>query len=206
MNENLKRSPIHNHNAATPPPELVDREIQVLELRRAGWTWTRIAEQVGYADHTGAYAAYKRAIKRVMEQPVEELRTQELDRLDRLQVAAWQAAVKGDTKAILTILRIMERRAKLIGLDKPIKIEQEVTTWDGNESIDRAVRELAQLLTAHNGDSGSESPMAIEAGESESTATGDELAQLVDSFGSRVGQDEDGSGVDSLGGVTPTQD
>jgi hypothetical protein len=206
MNEKLKDAHISNHNAAVPSPGLVDREIQVLELRRAGWTWTRIAEQVGYADHTGAYAAYKRAIKRVMEQPVEELRTQELDRLDRLQVAAWQAAVKGDTKAILTILRIMERRAKLIGLDKPIKIEQEVTTWDGNESIDRAVRELAQLLTSNYGDSGSEGPMAIEAGEGEPTTAGDELAQLVDSLGSRVGQDEDGSGMDSLGGVTPTQD
>jgi len=206
MNEKLKDAHISNHNAAVPSPGLVDREIQVLELRRAGWTWTRIAEQVGYADHTGAYAAYKRAIKRVMEQPVEELRTQELDRLDRLQVAAWQAAVKGDTKAILTILRIMERRAKLIGLDKPIKIEQEVTTWDGNESIDRAVRELAQLLTTNNGNSGGESPMAIEAGETESVTTGDELAQLVDSVGARLGQDEDGRGMDSLGSVTSTED
>lgn len=206
MNENLKRNPLHNHNASVPPPELLDREMQVLELRRAGWTWHRIAEQVGYADHSGAYVAYKRAIKRVMEQPVEELRTQELDRLDRLQVAAWTAAVKGDTKAILTILRIMERRAKLVGLDKPIKIEQEVTTWDGNESIDRAVRELALLLTTHNGDSGSESPMAIEAGEGEPTTAGIELAQLVDSLGQRLGEDSDGSGMDSLGSVTPTQD
>jgi len=28
-----------NHNAAVPSPELVDKEVKVLELRRAGLTW-----------------------------------------------------------------------------------------------------------------------------------------------------------------------
>ena len=205
MNENLKRNPLHNHNAAVPPPELVDREMRVLELRRMGFTWTHIAKEVGYADHSGAYVAYQRAIKRMMKQPVEEVRDQELDRIDRLQLAVWPQAVKGDTKAILTIIKLMERRARLIGLDTPIRIEQEVTTWDGNESIDLAVRQLARLLTSNNGDSSSESSMAISASEGEPTTSGIELAQLVDSLGSRVGQDEDGGGVDSLGSDAPTQ-
>jgi hypothetical protein len=169
-----------------------------LELRRVGLTWQRIAEEVGYADHTGAYAAYKRAIKRTMQQPADELREQEVDRLDRLQVAVWPSAMKGDTRAILTIIRLMERRAKLLGLDKPIKIEQEITTWDGNDTIDRAVRELAALLTADYATGTSESPMAELVSESESVATGIELENLVDSLGSRVGQDEDGSGVVSM--------
>jgi hypothetical protein len=187
-----------NHNAAVPSPELVDKEIRVLELRRVGLTWQRIAEEVGYADHTGAYAAYKRAIKRTMQQPADELREQEVDRLDRLQVAVWPSAMKGDTRAILTIIRLMERRAKLLGLDKPIKIEQEITTWDGNDTIDRAVRELAALLTADYATGTSESPMAELVSESEPVATGIELENLVDSLGSRVGQDENGSGVVSM--------
>lgn len=189
-----------NHNAAVPSPELVDKEIRVLELRRVGLTWQRIAEEVGYADHTGAYAAYKRAIKRTMQQPADELREQEIDRLDRLQVAVWPSAMKGDTRAILTIIRLMERRAKLLGLDKPIKIEQEITTWDGNDTIDRAVRELAALLTADNATGTSESPMAELVSESEPVATGIELENLVDSIGSRVGQDKNGRGMDSLEG------
>ena len=82
-----------NHNAAVPSPELVDKEVRVLELRRMGFTWSRIAEQVGYADHTGAYAAYKRAIKRTQQQPADELREQELDRIDRLQLALWPNAI-----------------------------------------------------------------------------------------------------------------
>ena len=189
-----------NHNAAVPSPELVDKEIRVLELRRVGLTWQRIADEVGYADHTGAYAAYKRAIKRTMQQPADELREQEIDRIDRLQVAVWPSAMKGDTRAVLTIIRLMERRAKLLGLDKPIKIEQDITTWDGNDTIDRAVRELAALLTADNATGSGESPMAELVSESESVTTGNNLENLVDSLGQRLGQDEDGRGVDSMEG------
>ena len=133
-----------NHKAV-PEPQQIDKEIKVLELRRAGLTWQRIAEETGYADHTGAYAAYKRAIKRTMQQPADELREQELDRIDRLQLAAWPQAMKGDTKAILTIVRLMERRAKLLGLDVPIKIEQEITNWNG-ESVDDAIQRLTREL------------------------------------------------------------
>jgi len=195
-----------NHNAAVPSPELVDREMKVLNFRRAGYTWQAIAEKTGYADHTGAYAAYKRAIQRTMQQPADELREQELDRIDRLQLAAWPQAMKGDVRSILAIARLMERRAKLLGLDKPIKIEQEVVTWDGSESIDRAVRDLAALLAANPPISAGESSMAVEASESEPITAGLELAQLVDSLGARMGEDENRSGVDSLGSVDESQD
>ncbi len=195
-----------NHNAAVPSPELVDREIKVLELRRAGLTWQRIAEQVGYADHTGAYAAYKRAIKRTQQQPADELREAEIDRLDRLQLAVWPKAMNGDNTSITTILRIMERRARLLGLDMPVKIAQDVTVWEGGESIDRAVRDLAELLRQNAAASPSESAMAGDTSEAEPTATGDDVASLADPVGARVGQDEDRGGVDSLRSDNPTQD
>ena len=187
-----------NHNAAVPSPELVDKEVKVLELRRAGLTWQRIAEETGYADHTGAYAAYKRAIKRTMQQPADELREQEVDRIDRLQLALWPKAMKGDERSISTIVRLMERRAKLLGLDAPTRIQQDVTTWTGDESIDRAVRDLAALLTANDADSSGESAMAEPTGESLAITTGDGLEELADSLGERLGQDPNGSGVDSL--------
>ena len=187
-----------NHNSPIPAPELIDKEIKVLELRRAGLTWQSIAEETGYADHTGAYAAYKRAIKRTMQQPADELREQELDRIDRLQLAAWPNAMKGDTKSIMTIVKLMERRARLLGLDTPIKIEQDITTWNGDDSIDRAVKDLAALFIANNATGTSESAMAEFVSESEPIAARNELENLVDSIGARVGQDENGRGVDSL--------
>jgi hypothetical protein len=194
-----------NHNSPIPSPELVDKEIKVLELRRVGLTWVRIAEEVGYADHTGAYAAYKRAIKRTMQQPADELRSQELDRIDRLQVAIWPAAMKGDTRAVLTIVRLMERRAKLTGLDMPIKIEQDVTTWTGGDSIDRAVRDLAALLTRNDAVGSGEGAMAEHISETEPVTTQHELENLVDSIGSRMGQDSDGRGMDSLASDNETE-
>ena len=195
-----------NHNAAVPAPELVDKEVKVLELRRAGLTWQRIAEEVGYKDHTGAYAAYKRAIKRTQQQPADELREAELDRIDRLQLALWPKAMKGDNASVNTIVRLMERRARLLGLDTPIKIQQDVVNWDGNESIDRAVRDLAALLTINNATGSGEGAMAIEASEVEPITAGDELENVVDSLGARVGQDPNGVGVDSLESLTTTQD
>jgi hypothetical protein len=195
-----------NHNAAVPSPELVDREIKVLELRRAGLTWQRIAEQVGYADHTGAYAAYKRAIKRTQQQPADELREAEIDRLDRLQLAVWPKAMNGDNNSITTILRIMERRARLLGLDMPVKIAQDVTVWEGGESIDRAVRDLADLLRQNAATSPGESAMAGDTSEAEPITTGDTLASLADPVGARLGQDENRGGVDSLASDNQPQD
>ena len=195
-----------NHNAAVPSPELVDKEVKVLELRRAGLTWQRIAEETGYADHTGAYAAYKRAIKRTMQQPADELREAELDRVDRLQLALWPKAMKGDNASINTIIRLMERRARLLGLDTPIKIQQDITTWTGDDSIDRAVRDLAALLTANDENSSGASDVGEHQGEIEPITAGNELEELVDSIGSGLGQDSDRLGVDSMESPTTAQD
>ena len=194
-----------SQNSKVPDPELVDREIKVLELRRAGLTWQRISEETGYADASGAYLAYKRAIKRTMQQPADELREQELDRIDRLQLALWPKAMKGDNASVNTIVRLMERRARLLGLDTPIKIQQDVVNWDGNESIDRAVRELAALLTANDAISISESAVAIEASEVEPVTAGNELENLADSLGAWVGQDPNGSGMDSVESTPATE-
>ena len=194
-----------SQNSKVPDPELVDREVKVLELRRAGLTWQRISEETGYADASGAYLAYKRAIKRTMQQPADELREQELDRIDRLQLALWPKAMKGDNASVNTIVRLMERRARLLGLDTPIKIQQDVVNWDGNESIDRAVRELAALLTANDAISVSESAVAIEASEVEPVTAGNDVENLADSLGAWVGQDPNGSGMDSVESTPATE-
>ncbi|MFJ7422761.1 hypothetical protein ACIQXD_29780 [Streptomyces uncialis] len=55
---------------------------------------------------------------------VDELRTVEAERLDRLFFVAYRMAVRDkELPAIDRALRIMERRAKLLGLDRPEKTE-----------------------------------------------------------------------------------
>ncbi|MEU8040910.1 hypothetical protein [Streptosporangium sp. NPDC049078] len=100
-----------------PTDDTIQRERKVLELRRAGVTFDAIAEQLNYADRGAAHKAFKRALIRTLQEPAAELRDLELDRLDRLQVAMWAQAMRGDVQAVDRVLRIMERRARLIGLD-----------------------------------------------------------------------------------------
>ena len=107
-----------------------DKDSRVLELRRAGLTWQRIAEEVGYADHSGAHRAYQRAIRDNSQQGSDELLRQELDRLDRLQVAAWPQAMKGDAASMSMILKIIEQRVKLLGLTADIKVADAPDIWD----------------------------------------------------------------------------
>lgn len=124
----------------------LEKERKAIELRRAGYTYDEIAQAIGYADHTGARDAVTRAIRRATnEAGVGELRQQELDRLDRLQRSVWTNAIQGDLQAVATVLRIIDRRAKLLGLDAPVKQEITVETLDGG-MIDREVARLVELL------------------------------------------------------------
>jgi len=177
--------------------ELEAKELKVLELRRAGFTFQRIAEEVGYATPSGAQRALERIMTRNVPQAPEEFRWQELDRLDRMQVALWPRAMKGDDRAISTIVRLMERRARLVGIDAPQRIQAEVVNYDGNRDIDGDIERIVNIL---RGVDSSES-LEVESGTSESgtiTSAG-ELENLAIDGGARGGQDENSSGVVSLG-------
>ena len=66
-------------------------------------------------------------------EPATQLRDMEVARLDRLLAAHWGKATKGDVNATRMVLTIMDRRAKLLGLDAPQKLD--VTGW---------IREMAE--------------------------------------------------------------
>ena len=194
---------------AEPTPEekaaeLEAKEAKVLELRRAGFTFQRIAEEVGYATPSGAQRALERIMTRNLPQAPEEFRWQELDRLDRMQVALWPRAMKGDDRAIGTIIRLMERRARLVGIDAPQRIQAEVVNYDGTRDIDGDIERIVNLIRGV--DSGE--PLEVEGGTGESgtVATAGELEDLALHGGSRSGQDEDSSGVVGLGSDPSTDD
>lgn len=98
------------------------RVVHAFELRKAGADWDDIADKLGYASGESCRVAVTRRIQRYFEaQPKEiaEIVGLELARLDELQLVAWRIAVRDeDLGAIDRILKIMERRAKLLGLDK----------------------------------------------------------------------------------------
>lgn len=142
-------------------PEVLEREAEVLKLRRGGLTFDMIAERLGYAHASGAHKAYVNACKRIVQQDVEELRSVEIDRLDIAQAAIWPSVLRGESQAINTLVRIVGERARLLGLYASTKLEmkQEVTVYQGGGDIDREVARLAELLAASAEDSGSTLPV-----------------------------------------------
>jgi hypothetical protein len=71
-----------------------------------------------YYDVQAALGTLDQAVK----QKAERLRDLEAARLDRLTVALTPGIKAGMPGAILAAVRVMERRAKLFGLDAPTKI------------------------------------------------------------------------------------
>lgn len=137
VNRNPKRKRMHVVGA--------HKGVLAARLRAYGYSFADIARRCGYESSKAAMAAVLRAVNGLPRESVDELRNQELDRLDRLQVIAWTRLRKltaGDglkrvggsrrTDAldpIPIILKIMERRAKLMGLDAPQQyriLEEEV--------------------------------------------------------------------------------
>ncbi len=145
------------------PPEQFDKENAVLELRRSGETWERIAIAVGYANASGAQKAYARVVTRVQRESVDEIRDLELDRLDRIQRAYWKPAIVDlDKRAAEVVLKVMDRRAKLLGLEAPTKVQAEVVNYDGNYDYNEDIERIIGLL----GSVDPSKPLSLESGAS----------------------------------------
>jgi len=130
-------------------PALFEKEWQVVQYRQGGATFAQIAEKLGYANESGARAAFKRAMERTRDEALNaEMRELHRQRLEVAIQAIWPKVIKGDLAAIAMLLRIIDQDAKLHGLHMPTKTEVEVTTYDGNllrertREIVQAVREL----------------------------------------------------------------
>ena len=136
-------------NVISIDPALFEKERQVVQYRQGGATFDAIAKKLGYADESGARLAFKRAMERMRDDALNnEMRELHRQRLEVALQAIWSDVVKGDLEAIKVMLKILERDAKLFGIDAPVKTELEVTTYDGNllrqrtREIIETVREL----------------------------------------------------------------
>ena len=107
-----------------PSPD-VARRAQVLELRKAGATWSEIGAALGFSKQR-AHVIFQKALDELNTEPAADLRKLEAERLDKMQRSLWQQALQGNQGAVDRVLRIMERRAKMFGLDAPVRqsIEQ----------------------------------------------------------------------------------
>lgn len=113
-----------SHNGRKTSPEVVEAKVraaQALKLRMEGKTFEAIAEELGYAGKQGAYDAVRRSLAEITREPAEELIRLDLERLDAMWGVHYLNAQGGDVQALAACLKLMERRARLLGLDAPEK-------------------------------------------------------------------------------------
>src|SRR5712692_7372227 len=101
------------------------RRQKALDLRIAGARYRQIGAQLGVSPQT-AYRDVQTALGELatlQHRKAEKLRELELERCDKLTLALSPKARAGDDKAVRAIITVMDRRAKLLGLDAPTKLE-----------------------------------------------------------------------------------
>ena len=144
-----------------------ERRTQALKLKVAGHTFEHIAETLGYASRGAAYTDIIRALaqrKKDVDDALPQYIALELERLDTLEQEVWavlnrphqvvsQGRIVRDADgepladdgpildAVDRLLKIQARRARLLGHDAPVKVQQEVTVIDGGVDA-----EIARLL------------------------------------------------------------
>lgn len=117
------------------------RTQQAVDLHLAGLTYERIAQEVGYSDASGARNAVLRAIREAAAPSRDAARDAAVARCDRMLRAWWPRALQGDKDAARVCLDWEARRARLLGLDAPQRVE--VT-----DEMDQAIRSLEARLSA----------------------------------------------------------
>lgn len=182
-----KRRTGNGANVSTTPNAISQRQRQdeALNRRSQGWTYDRIAKECGWQNRSSASRAVETALNR---QPAEDapiVRQLEAIRLDAmLEVAMielhrdhWTISngrlmldpttgepiidAGGKLAVLDRVLKIMERRARMLGTDAPTKHQIDVLTED---VMDAAIRQLEEQLA-----SGSSTP--TESLESEETGS-----------------------------------
>lgn len=111
---------------------MLELQPKALELRRAGKNYGEIAAMLDIGK-TSAHRMVKAGLAEAaaqVEAQAGELIALELSRLDAMLAGLWPSARQGGLGAIDRVLKIMERRAKLLGLDAPVKVAQ--TTPEGD--------------------------------------------------------------------------
>jgi transcriptional regulator with XRE-family HTH domain len=105
-----------------------ERTKRLLELRKEGLSYAKIAEKEGIS---------RRRVRELVSEAFEglldaknEVAADALKRvlkgLDELREAVWDEAMEGDVKAVGAALAILDREARLLGLDAPARGQAEI--------------------------------------------------------------------------------
>lgn len=155
----------NSRGAFVRTPETARRDAEAAELRAQAYTYQQIADQLGFADKGEAHHAVQRALQAIVKEPAEKLRALELSRLDAMYEAAMRVLERRHVtvfngkimyigeepliddapvlQAIDRLLKVQERRARLLGLDAPKQLDVAL-----EQRIDLDAQLVTDALTA----------------------------------------------------------
>jgi len=102
-----------------------EREVQALELRKHGASYRVIGRQLGIS-YQAAHDAVMRVLARFAaqnEKHTRELRQLEVERLDTALLVVMPKVRAGDLTAVDRLIRLIDSRARLLGLNAPAQVE-----------------------------------------------------------------------------------
>lgn len=99
------------------------RRKDALDMRYARSTYQAIADKLYNGNKPQAFRDIQKAIAELTKESAEEVRAQEVELLDAMARGLRKRALGGDDKAVASMLRLMERRAKYLGLDAPAQTQ-----------------------------------------------------------------------------------
>jgi predicted transcriptional regulator len=131
------------HNATDDA--IAQRRQKVAALRLMHYSEREIAAELGISPATAHrdIVAVRQEWAERRTQTYESWVAEELAKLDLIERAILPAAISGDDKAQARLVQFMDRRARMMGLDKPERHEHTVITMDAVEAeIARLEREM----------------------------------------------------------------
>ncbi len=142
---------LHNRTSARTARTL-HLQLQALELRRLGFGYREIAAhlEIGRTRAHQLVTAAMEDAKAQVAESVDLIKAEEISRLDGLLRGVWPNARRGHLGAVDRVLKIMERRAKLLGLDAPAKLAAPSNNGDEHARLTRYIVRVPATMAIEN--------------------------------------------------------
>ena len=143
------------------PAKIVSAEriARAMELRKGGATYEMIGVDLGVSTPR-AFEIVNDALKALVTEPTEKVRKLEIERLDHMLSVIWPTATNAMSevttvdaslldmilKAQAGVLKLMERRAKLTGLDASEKVQEVGPVSDAKATLLAKLKKMAERM------------------------------------------------------------
>jgi hypothetical protein len=147
----------HGGSTVAARLETAEKHARVIELTLAGWTQDAIATACGYSDRSGVRYVQQKWVteNQPSHEQTEELRQIQTAQIDALHEKLWPHVIgddgKPDVQVVDRVAKLMDRKARLMGLDLQPGAQVSLITaeglaelfgYDGAEVLDIDAEEL----------------------------------------------------------------